>query len=331
MMLRAILSILLLVIFLPGAHSSEILNLIKNGRLDQARAKMAERTTAARRDGNLLYFQALLEPNGETSYEFLEAAFKADISPEYLEDNVFLMIQYYRAENDYDKLATTTDAYLQYWENGRYRAPVLRLSALAAERRNMKEEAAGLRKKIMRENEENKYGQVGLLDEAVSLYNKKQYISAQRLCRSLRKKSYHDVVVPALYMLSYYSIEQKRIDDAILYYNILNERYPDAVGLNDLAGKLGSINRTINDNQAEVLTGTIYSIQVGVFSIEKNARETASRFKKFGKQVDIRDKIISGKKYYVVYVGRFTSSDKALSFKNQLEQSENEAFHVVAR
>ena len=53
--------------------------------------------------------------------------------------------------------------------------------------------------------------------------------------------------------------------------------------------------------------------------------------KKYGKRVEIKEKKISEKNYFVVYVGRFKSTDDAIAFKTILEKSENEAFQVVAR
>lgn len=79
------------------------------------------------------------------------------------------------------------------------------------------------------------------------------------------------------------------------------------------------------------MTGTVYSVQVGVFSVKDNAKKLAGRLKQYGEPTEISDRVISGKKYYVVYVGRFLSSEEAMVFKARLELSENEAFQVVAR
>ena len=62
-----------------------------------------------------------------------------------------------------------------------------------------------------------------------------------------------------------------------------------------------------------------------------NARDMKKRMEKYDQQIEIKDKTISNKSYYVVYVGKFTSSDEAIAFKTRLESQENEAFQVVAR
>ena len=50
------------------------------------------------------------------------------------------------------------------------------------------------------------------------------------------------------------------------------------------------------DNTAEKLTGTFYSVKVGVFSSPENARRHAETFKQHNQPVDIVSKDISGKK-----------------------------------
>lgn len=311
--------------------AAEIIELIRHGKIDEARQEIAEASTAARRDGTLLYYQALLESDGAKSFQFLEAAFKAEMSPRFMEDNIYLMALYYLADENYDRVASTADAYLQHWEAGRFRSEMLRLAALAHSKLGDRDRAQHDLQQMIKENEGARKGFVGRLDEAYLLYRNKEYIGAQNICRRLRQAEYDEVAAPALFMLSYYSIEQKRIDDAILYYNILREGFPHAIGRDDLIDRFSRIESTVEDRRAEEMTGTIYSVQVGVFSVKDNAKRLADRMQQYGEKVETKNKIISDKKYYVVYVGRFKSSQDALAFKSRLELSEKEAFQVVAR
>jgi hypothetical protein len=128
------------------------------------------------------------------------------------------------------------------------------------------------------------------------------------------------------------AVARNRADDAIFYYNILREGYPDAVGLDELMTGLGEISaRATSDSKAEKLTGTYYSIKVGVFSKRGNARRQADIFKAYDKKIDIKTRKISGKDYRVVYVGRFQNYDAAVRFKLQLEANHHEVFQVVTR
>jgi len=329
-MFRIIVLIILASVSALPVNSETIMELIETGRLEEAREEIGRQTTAVRRDGDLLYYQALLEPDGDTSYQFLEAAVRAGMNPEYLEVNTYLMAQYYLTKENYQKVASATAAYLQRWENGEYRPHMLRMAALSKIKMNNEEGAKKYIKSLVNENSGEVYGALGEIDEASELYRQKKYIEAQNICRRLANSSYDEAVVPALYMLSYYSIEQKRIDDAILYYNLLREGYPNAIGLDDLVDRFTRIDRK-SDQSAEDIAGMVYSVQTGVFAEKDNAQRMAKRMKQYGEKVDIKEKNISGKKYYVVYVGRFKTSEQALALKTRLEASENEAYQVVAR
>jgi len=330
-MLRIFIFLIVQALLCKFAIASNVMELIDEGRIDEARQMIAEASTASRRDGTLLYYQALLESDGKKSLQFHDAAFKTNMERKYLERSTYLRALYHLADGNYEKLGSTAVAYLQYWENGQYRAEILRLAALAFKKQGKTGKADSYRKFVTMEYAGNRTGKIGKLDEAINLYEKKEYIAAQKICRRLSNTKYDEVVPPALYLLSNYSIEQKRTDDAILYYNVLKETYPNAVGLDDLINRLGRFYRTTDDNRAEQLTGTVYSVQVGVFSIKDNADKLAKRMKQYGEKVEIGRKTISDTKYYVIYVGQFQSSREAIAFKSRLELSEKEAFQVVAR
>ncbi|UCD95487.1 MAG: SPOR domain-containing protein [Candidatus Zixiibacteriota bacterium] len=330
-MLRFFIFILPLLFAAENLSASKIIDLINRGRIDDARREIGEATTAVLRDGTLLYCQALLEADGDKSLQLLETALKSEMSPQYHEDNIYLMILYYMADGNYQKAISSSETYLQHWEDGKYRSEVLRLASIANAKMDRSVTAAEYLSRLTREGSGELYGFVGQLDQAGQLYDKKDYRAAQKICRNLRNVRHDEVVVPSLYLLSYYSIEQKRIDDAILYFNILKEGYPHAVGLDDLIDKFGRFEKRAGDQRAEEMTGTVYSVKVGVFSVKDNAEALAGRLKQYGKKLEIEQKIISDKKYYVVYVGRFLSSEEAMAFKSRLELSEKEAFQVVAR
>jgi len=331
-MIRRLFIIWLLGVAIAGADPAKVIDLIGQGRLEQAREEVARLSTASRRDGDLLYAQALLETDGAMSHKFLEAAVSAAVDPVRLEAIAILKARWYQAAGDYERLIETGDDYLRRWENGHYRSDILRLQALAYHASRRFVSSAKALDFLEAENRGEFYDLAGRLDRARSLYARKDYIAAQNICRNLANGKYDRIVAPALFMLSYYSIDQKRIDDAILYYNLLKEEYPDAVGLDDLVDRftgLSDDNRA--DSRAEEITGTVYSVQVGVFSVRDNAAKVAADMKKFGEKVDIENKKISDKKYYIVYIGRFQTTAEAADLKNRLEAAQKEAYQVVAR
>ncbi|MBN2227802.1 MAG: SPOR domain-containing protein [candidate division Zixibacteria bacterium] len=331
LIVQLVLGVCLIPVFVSIAVSGEIYDLIRDGNLVEAREKIDATATASRRNGTLLYYQALIESDGAQSLEYLETAFKTGMAPEYLEDNIYRMALYYLAAKDFDRLESTAQAYLQYWENGRHRSEILRLYAIACEQNRETDRADRHRERLLKECEGSRMEYLAQLDQAVRHYRNREYIKAQNVCRRLADTQYDEVVVPALYMLSFYAMEQKRVDDAILYYNLLREGYPNAVGVDDLIELFSGMQRIESTIDADRITGTTYTVQAGVFSVKDNAKRLGERLERHGQPVEIATKIISDTRYYVVYVGKFNSSDEAMAFKSRLESLENEAYQVVAR
>ncbi len=314
-----------------SVQSETILEKIEKGKISEARDEIGKSSSASVRDGNLLFYQALIEQEGEVSQQFLDAAVRAGLNPELLERNTYLTAQYYLASGNSEKAAATAQAYLQRWENGKYRPQILRIASYAFNLEAQEENASRLNSNMIRENRGQMYGYMGEIDRAFRLYGEKDYAEAQTICRRLTNRGYREAAAPAMYMLSKYSIEQKRVDDAILYYNLLKERYDNAIGVADLVDRFANLDNISSDASAEKITGSVYSIQVGVFSEQDNAKEYAKYMKKFGENVDVSNKTVDGKKYYVVYVGKFLNTQDALSFKTRLEAAEGQAFQIIAR
>jgi hypothetical protein len=157
-------------------------------------------------------------------------------------------------------------------------------------------------------------------------------IGAAETVKQLSRSRRGPGVPQALYLLGMQAVNKRRADDAILYYNMIREAFPSAVGLDQLTAGLGEMpDEPRSGSRAEQATDTYYSVKVGVFSDVENARRQADKFKAPGVKVDIESKKISGRDYRVVYVGRFQSYEEAARFKVQLEAANNETFQVVAR
>jgi len=142
------------------------------------------------------------------------------------------------------------------------------------------------------------------------MQQQKKYTEGKKALKSLIKSPYDNITVTALYLLSSSAAEQKKNDDALFYFNLLKEEFPEAVGLDDLTDRLSQFETSSVDQSAEKITGTTYAVQVGVFSVRDNALMMAENMKKYNKSVDINEKVISGRKYFVVWVGKFLSSSR---------------------
>lgn len=126
-----------------------------------------------------------------------------------------------------------------------------------------------------------------------------------------------------------------RLDDsekALLYYNLLKERFPLSVeSVEMFLRELEYRGEAEEESRAEEVAGVKYTVQLGVFGVEENAARLRSRLEKQGYRVRIRSKIIGGKKYSVVQIGSFTSYQEALGLKRRLESQTGESYRVVIK
>ncbi len=332
-MKKILLPITLVVLAMAAPGRADIIySLIARGDLAEARDSLYSTSTALLRDGNRLFYLSLLEPSADKSAQLMEAALNASVSAAYREEIYFRLAQYYFLRGDLKKLEQTVIDYRALWEAGKYRGEMLRISVLVDETVQAHESAVRQADRYLLEYSEGHLAQWGIIDKARVMQGYNKPIGAHKLLRKLSREKSGPGVPQALYMLASRAIENKQTDDAVFYYNILREGYPNAVGLDALVEKMADLSAPDTDDAAaEKLTGTFYSVQIGVFSKKENAKRQAKIFSRYDQKVDIKTKTISNKKYRVVYIGRFQTYDAALKFKKMLEASHNEVFQVVAR
>lgn len=330
---RIIIAVLFAGLLLPSADASEtIYRLINEGRIREATDSLSRYTTASSRDGNILFFQSLIETNAQTSARLMEAALRTDIELKYREELLFRLAQYYFVAGQYQDMARVANEYRTRWESGLYDREMRRLSVIADEKNGAVDRALDQVDRYLVQYDRGDAAQWGEIDKARLMLESNKDIGAVAMLRSQSRQSRGPGVPQALYLLALHAYEAKRYDDAVFYYNILREAYPSSVGLDALIDQLGNISeRSAKDNTAEQLTGTFYSVKVGVFSEKDNANRQKDIFEAYGKRVDIRTKSIDDKKYHVVYVGEFPSYYDATVFKSKLEASHSEVYQVVAR
>ena len=325
-------SLTLVLSLVSSAQAETIYTLILKGRLDEARDSLSMLSSAATRDGNTLFYQSLLEPNADQAVRLMKAALNATLQSRHREEIMYRLAQYYLLRDNFGELSRLVADYQSLWETGRYTAAMRRLSVLVDELQQGHESALRQCDRFLVRYTDRDDQHWGLIDKARILAGYGKRIGAEETLRQLSRARKGVGVSPALYLLSRDAIARNRADDAIFYYSILREGYPSAVGIDYLMTGLGDMSsRTSPDNRAEKLTGTYYSIKVGVFSEPGNARRQANKFRGYDKRVEIKTRNISGRKYRVVYVGRFDDYEEAVRFRLRLEDTHQEAYQVVAR
>jgi hypothetical protein len=332
-MVRLLASIIILLAccFIP-LRADTVYDLITSGRIEEARDSLSRMTSASVRDANTLYCQALLEPDADQSVRLMEAALGSTPRADLQEEMAFRLAQYALMRKDYRRLSEIVTDYQSRWETGRFRGEMQRYSMLADEHGKAYGAALKLCDQYLIDNSSGDRQHWGLVDKVRVLLSHGKEIGAGETLRQLSKSKKGVGVPQSLYLQGMQAIARNKADDAIFYYNMLREAYPSAVGLDQLQVGLGEMKpRTSSNNKAEKLTGTFYSVKVGVFSEAANARKQADLFKEPGQKVDVEKRKISGRDYHVVYVGRFDDYDQATRFKLRLEAAHNETYQVVAR
>lgn len=121
-------------------------------------------------------------------------------------------------------------------------------------------------------------------------------------------------------------------EKALLYYNLLKERFPLSVeSVEMFVRRLEYQRKAQDESRAEEMAGVKYTVQLGVFGVQENAARLRSELEEQGYSVRIKTKLISGKSYSVVQIGSFTSYEEALEFKKRLESQTGESYRVVIR
>ncbi len=312
--------------------AKNVYSLIKQGKIAEAKDSLSNRASALNRNGNDLYFLSMLEESADKSAQLINAALRASVSATYQQEIYYRLAQYYFIKEDYRLLQNTVNEYLQKWENGKFRADMFRFRIYFEENKKNFNSAIREIDRYLLEYTKGDRQQYGMIDKAriMQRYNKK--VGANKILRTLSRKKSGPGVPMALYTLASVAIKTKKTDDAVFYYNIQREGYPSSVGLDATIDKMtGMATSGDNDSRAEQLTDTYYSVQVGVFSSNSNAKKFSKSFKTYNKKIDIKSKKISDKKYYVVFVGRFKTYNSAYTFKETLESKHNEVFQVIAR
>lgn len=327
-----LLVISLLVSLSLSASADTVYSLINDGRLKEASDSLSRLTTASLRDGNVLFYQSLIEKNADRSAQLMETALRSSVDLKYRPEIFYRLAQYYLIKHDYKNLSRVVNEYRATTESNTYSADMLRLSVIVDQMSGDYESALKQADRFQVKYGTSETAQWGMVDKARILAANNKSIGAVKLLRELSRAKTGVGVPQALYLLAMDAIEKNRIEDAVFYYNLLREGYPSAIGLDALIDRLSSMaNGYDTGNTAEKLTGTYYTVKVGVFSSRDNAERQADIFKQYKKSVDIREKTISGKNYHVVYVGKFQSYQNAYQFKSTLEATHGEAYQVVAR
>lgn len=333
-MTRTVSGILILIALFSGqAVRGDILGLIQSGRADDALDSISDLGSTFAERGNVLFYRGLLETDADSSARLLEAARQDKVDSAYADVIAFRLAFYYLLKGNDTQAAQEATRYLSLSPRGNEALAMSRILVLKQEQEGERDEAASAIDFLLEQNPRGDARQWSLIDKArVSDEIGDQAAGVTKALTKLSQERSGPGVATAMYMLVRNAVAAKQFDDAVLYFGLLKEESPHAVGLASLADQLGDIPEDeLKDSRAEQATGTYYAVKVGVFSQRANADQQADKCRVPGQPSVVDAKQISGKTYYIVYVGRYRAFAEAEQLKSKLEDRLNDSFQVVAR
>jgi SPOR domain len=277
------------------------------------------------------YWEGILAESAEKSSRFLEDALGLGLEPNLSEIAIQRLAEYALLVGD---SLQTVDALA---ENAPDAAaligqPTRRIQATLFERDQHVDSSLKLIDAGLVKSRGTDMAQWWNIDKARALILSGKPVGATKALITLSKMSKGEGVPIALYLLARESLAKRETEKAAHYFNLLRDGFPDAVGSDELVDRLSEIEEpTVSESRAEKITGTYYSVQVGVFSNPENAERGSEMYRKYKMPVEVVKKRISNVMYNVVFVGHFSEYHEALRAKTMLEANHNEHFQVVAR
>ena len=308
--------------------SDNIYRLFERGNIAAARTGVQALPQSAARDGNRLFVASLFENEGASVENKLEAAIRSNMDGKFTEEAYFRLLQLAEAGGDTNKVLSAGKTFLETWETSVYRDQVLAmLAAHAAPGSTDQQRYLDL---LIDGATGAYFGQYARIIKAEAAFSKKQFTTAATLCRKINNAVDDNLTPASLILLSKIGLRQDDAERALFNYNILHEQFRFAIGEGELLNELKRISENKSGQEStEVFEGITYSIQVGVFSEKENARTMEKRIGAYGYKTRITRRQISGKSYYVVMAGTFSTMQAAQTAKQKLESGENEIFKVT--
>jgi hypothetical protein len=313
---------------MAGEDVDEVYDLYRDGKIFKARREFQELPQSAARDGNRLFVGGLLETSGDRARDLLNAAIRSDLDGKYQEEAHYRMLQLAEADGDTSTVLSVGAAFLDRWEMSKYRERILAMLAAHAPEGSAEQER--FLRLLSGESPGSYYGRLAALTEALGAMRARKYESAEAVCRHIIDSGDDNIIPAGLTLLARIALARENTERALLNYNIIREKYPDAVGQDELLQELKDVSeRRSGVESTETYDGVAYTVQVGVFADKDNAKRMKQRIEAYGYKARISKRSVSGNTYNFVLAGRFTTLKEARMAKEKLEMGENEVFKVV--
>ncbi len=142
-----------------------------------------------------------------------------------------------------------------------------------------------------------------------------------------------DVLPLALIQISSCYAKLGEENKSVLYYNLYKEKSPHGIRIEEDSIKKPELkfSKEAQAHKAEDMVNARYVIQLGAFGTKENAESLFSLFKAKGYAVKIKNKVINGKKYYLVQLGSFRSYQEAQTLREELEKASGGSYRIILK
>ena len=314
-------------------NPDDITRLYQAGELDKTKSILLNQLEENEKDPEILFHLAMLEKKGELSREYLEDVITLFPAWENSEGAGLLICKYEFSKGLHLTAVDLAGRLHKEFPLSQMLPEILWISGCAFLAANQPDSALLWFDKIGELFPASGWAAWAGLCRGDCLFAGKKYDSAVVEYRKvLDEYGDSEVFAFALSGLIGCFTQLEDSENALLYYNLLKERYPHSLEtVRGPSERIVPASEGKDKTRAERVAGVRYTIQLGVFAKRENARNLRSHFEKQGYSVSLGSKIISGKKYYVVRLGSFTSYDKALSLKKKLESQTKESYRIVIK
>lgn len=341
--MKTLLLMVALALTLPVAGRADeiddIYQSIQRGKWRAAADRLAE-MKEVNSNGSLLFLHGLLERSGDRAAQFFETALERSVAVKYQEEIYFRLTQYYLQKDNLAKVSLLANEYRTRFEKGKYRAAMARYRILAEEMNGDHRTAFSLNEQYLKNNGKGEWADWGKIDRARILLGSNGDQDGVDLFRQLSMGSSAIAVPQAMVLLGQYHVEKRETENAMRCYELLKEEYPSAIGLDDLANRLGKPSLPVKAEKSPKTSSRTeqiapsakgYTIQVGAFSTEKIAKEQIERLRKERLATRIEKKESDGRTLWVVFIGQYKDSREADQARLKLQKRYGETYEVVPR
>jgi TolA-binding protein len=298
--------------------------------------------------GEMLLMQAFLQPAIDASTEMYRLIIEKYPNSKWAAKAHFQLGQCYYLQGEYDKaLDYYGKVIISYPEDETYwSARYWKCRSLMA-KGDCEEAIAALRSLENNSSSEDISKDIILLSLGDCYFGMRDYEPAAASYRSLIELVPHSQRVPSAYLLLAKSLQNLgRPEEAKTFYQKVIEDYRQSIEAQQAQQYLDSlpltqpkrvearsaVPQTVGATHASpVQAAAYYSIQVGAFSVKRNAENLASRLRKKGYSVNIVRPMPGKSRLYKVRIGEFRTRAAALKAAQRLRKNEKLDTAVVGQ